>query len=119
MDKDPTKTNEIKVQRPVIKIKDYLSTSEYRTLSPSGSAPGKFYGTTRKHKISVNGTVNDLLLRPIIANIGTASYHLAKYLAKTLSPWSKSEYTVNNNLVIDCMKTISIPSDHKLIYRLM
>ena len=116
LDKDPTKTIEVKIQRAVRKIKNHLSTSEYRTLYPSGSAPGKFYGTAKKHKIPVNGSVDDLPLPPIISNIGTASYHLTEYLAKTLSPLSKSEYTVNNNLeFINYMKTISIPSDDKRI----
>ena len=116
LDTGPTKTIEAKIERAVRKIKSYLSTSEYRTLYPSGSATGKLYGTDKKHKIPVNGTVDDLPLRPIISNIGTASYHLAKYLAKTPSPLSKSEYTVSNNLeFINYMKTISIPSDYKLI----
>ena len=98
LDKDPTKNIETKVQRAVRKMRDHLSTSEYRALYPSGSAPGKFYGTAKKHKIPVNGSVDDTLLRPIISDIGTASYYLAKYLAKTLSPLSKSECTVKNNL---------------------
>ena len=51
LDKDPTKPIEAKVQTAVKKIKDHLSASEYRTLYPSGSAPGKFYGTAKKHKI--------------------------------------------------------------------
>ena len=80
LDKDPTKTIKAKIQRPVRKTKDHLSTSEYRTLYPSGPAPGKFYGTGKKHKIPVNRTVDDLRLRPIMSNIGTASYHLAKTL---------------------------------------
>ena len=37
-----------------------------------------------------------LPLRPIISNIGTATYDLAKYLAKLLSPLSKSSYTVSS-----------------------
>ena len=116
LDKDRTKTIETEVQRAARKIKDHLSTSKYRTLYPSRSPPGKFYGTAKKHKIPVNGTVDDLPLRPIISNIGTASYHLAKCLAKTLSTMSKSEYTVNNNLeFISHMKVISTPTDHKLI----
>ena len=117
LDKDPTKPIETKVQRAVRKIKVHLSTSEYWTLYPSRSVPGKFYVTAKKDKIPVNGTVDDFLLWPIIFNISTASYHIAKYLAKTLSSLSKSEYTVNNNMeFINFMKTISIiPSDHKLI----
>ena len=80
------------------KIKDHLSTSEYRTLFPSGSAPGKFYGTAKKHKVPVNKTLDDFPLRAFISNTGVASYHLAKYLAKMQSPLGKSENTVNNNL---------------------
>ena len=110
LDKDPTKTTETKVPKAVRKIKDHLSISEYRTLYPIRSAPDKFYGTAKKHKIPVNGIAENFPLRPIISNIGTGSYHLAKYLAKTLSPLSKSEYTVNNNLeFISNLITISIP----------
>ena len=60
--KDPPKTIETKVQRAVRKTKDQLSTFENRKLYPSGSTPGKFYGTAKKHRISVNGTVDDLSL---------------------------------------------------------
>ena len=85
-------------------------------IYPTGSAPSKFYGTVKKHKIPVNGTINDLLLRPIISNIGTASYQLAKYLAKLLSPLSTSEYTVANNTeFINHVKRMNIPKDHSFI----
>ena len=52
-----------------------------------------------RNKVSFNETINDLSLCPIISNIGTASYQLAKYLAKLLSPLSTSEYTVANNII--------------------
>ena len=85
-------------------------------IYPNGSAPGKFYGTTKKHKVPVNGTINDLPLRPIISNIGTASYQLANYLAKLLSPLSTSEYTVANNTeFINHVKRVNIPKDHSFI----
>ena len=85
-------------------------------IYPTGSAPSKFYGTAKKHKIPVNGTINDLLLRPIISNIGTASYQLAKYLAKLLSPLSTSKYTVANNAeFINHVKRMNIPKDHSFI----
>lgn len=38
-DKHLTKIIETKLERTVRKIKDYLSTSEYGTLYPRGSAP--------------------------------------------------------------------------------
>ena len=85
-------------------------------IYPTGSAPSKFYGTAKKHKIPVNGTINDLLLRPIISNIGTASYQLAKYLAKLLSPLSTSEYPVAKNTeFINHVKRMNIPKDHSFI----
>ena len=85
-------------------------------IYPTGSAPGKFYGATKKYKTPVNGTINDLPLRPIISNIGTASYQLANYLAKLLSPLSTSEYTVaNNKEFINHVKRMNIPKDHSFV----
>ena len=82
----------------------------------TGSEPGKFYGTAKKHKIPVNGTINDLPLPPIISSIGTASYQLAKYLAKLLSRLSTSDYTVANNTeFINHVKRMNIPKDHSFI----
>ena len=62
LDKDATKTVETKVQIAAGKIKDHLSTCEYRALYPGGSAPSKFHGTSKKYKIPVNGTVDDFPL---------------------------------------------------------
>ena len=61
----------------------------------------------------INGIINDLPLRPIIPNIGTASYELTKYLAKLLSPLSTFEYTVPNNT--DHIKRMNTPKDHSFI----
>ena len=73
-----------------------LPSNIYSKIYPTGSAPCKFYGTARIHKLSPNDTINGLLLRPIVSNIGTATYHLSKYLAELLSPLSESEYTIKN-----------------------
>ena len=46
-------------------------------------------GTAEIHKLPKVGTVDDLLLRPTVSNIGVVSYHPAKKnkkLAKLLSP---------------------------------
>ena len=66
-------------------MKNRLSQSEYLRLYPCGSCPSKFYRTAKVHKIFENGTVDELPIRPIFLNIGTARYNLAKYLAKLLS----------------------------------
>ena len=94
---DPTKTLEGQIQRAVRKIKPHLTEKEYKTVYPSGSRPGKFYGTAKIHKLKANEGVEKLPIRPIISNINTASYKLAKYLAKLLRPLASSDYTVSSS----------------------
>ena len=73
-----------------------LPSNIYTKIYPTGSLPGKFYGTAKIHKLSRNDTINELPLRPIVSNICTATCHLSKYLAELLSPLSESEYTIKN-----------------------
>ena len=91
---DPTKSIEGKIQRAIRKMKSKLIKDEYNNVYPTGSAPGKLFGTVKPHKMAKNDNIDNLPLRPIISRIGTASYHLAKHLAKLLSPLSHSEFTV-------------------------
>ena len=82
LQKDPTKTVEMKIQRPVRKIKNKLFPKEYLNIYPTGSSPGKFYGTAKKNKLTPTETIDDLPICPIISNIGTALY-LAKLEVST------------------------------------
>jgi len=66
---DPTKTIEGKIQRAVRKIKPHLSEFQYKNIYPSGSRPGRFYGTAKIHKLKENEGVDKLPIRPIISNI--------------------------------------------------
>ena len=50
----------------------------------------KIFMTQKIHKLPTNGFIDHLPLRPIISNIGTKSYQLAKYLAKLLFPLAQS-----------------------------
>ena len=51
-------------------------------------------------------------IRPIVSNIGTASYHLAKYLAQNLSPLGQSTYTIKSTLdLMGKIKNEQIPQD--------
>ena len=51
-----------------------------------------------------------------MSNIGTASYQPAKYLAKLLSPLSKSECTVDSNVeFINNIKSEKVPTGHSFI----
>ena len=91
LNSDPMKTTERKVQNVLRKIKSRFSPNECKQLYPTGSSPGKFYGTAKIHKLSQGDQVEKLPIRPIISNIDTATYRLAKHLAKLLSPLSTSE----------------------------
>ena len=90
LDNSPTATCESKVQHTLRKMKSKFSGREYYQLYPAGSNAGKFYGTAKVHKLKQGDTADQLPLQPIVSNYGTASYKLAKYLAKLLSPLSKS-----------------------------
>ena len=83
------------MQRILRKIKSKLPQKAYKKLYPTGSCPGKFYGNAKVHKLSINN-LDDLTLRPILSNIGRATYGTAKYLASSFAPLSKSEFTINN-----------------------
>ena len=64
-DQDPTCYMENKVQGTLRKVKSTMPQTFYSKLYPSGSCPGKFYGTAKMHKLLTNN-VDDLPLRPMI-----------------------------------------------------
>lgn len=105
------------VQRALRKIKPCLTENEYKKLYPQGSSPAQFYGTAKVYKIPPNSTVaDDLPLRPIISNIGSATYNTSKYLAKFLTPLTKSTYTTESSLdFISSLKGEKIPHNYKLV----
>ena len=55
--------------------------------------------------------MEELPLRPIVSNLNTATYPVARYLAKILSPLSRSQYTVEScNKFVNVIKQQVIPS---------
>ena len=111
LNEDPTKSTETKIQRTLRKIKSTLTKQE-----PLEYTKWLFYGTPKLHKIGKNGNINDLPLRPIVSNIGTATYHLAKHLSKVLSPSRNSEYTIKNTKdFLVQLKKEKIPKDHQMV----
>ena len=69
----PTSKLESKAQKTSRKIKSKLPENVYKKIYPTVSYPGKFYGNAKVNKFSTNN-VDDLALRPIASNIGTATY---------------------------------------------
>ena len=60
--------------------------------------------------------ISQLPLRPIVSNIGTATYGLSKYLAKLLHPLSVSSYTINSTKdFVNKIKDEEIPDGYKLV----
>ena len=60
--------------------------------------------------------MDQLPIRPIISNIGTATYQLAKYLAKLLSPLSQSQYTVKSTKgFMKKIRNVNVPHGFDMI----
>ena len=78
--------------------------------------PSKFYGTSKIHKLPVNGGINELPIRPIVSNLNTATYSLAKYLSKLLSPLRQSRNTVKSTKeFIEGLKQQKLSKEHKIV----
>ena len=94
---DPTKSFQGKVQRTLLSMKKKFSKRQYKRLYPSSSRPGLYFGLAKVHKLK-NETdgVAELPLRPVISNIGTATYEISKYLASLLQPIAKSNFTIGS-----------------------
>ena len=105
-----------KYKKTLRKIKDKIPSLLYSKINPTGSVPGRFYGTTKLYKLKDNRTVENLPLRPIISNIGTATYKLAKYLARILKPLGQSQYTIKNSKsFIKTLKKQKIPPGYQKV----
>ena len=98
------------------KIKSKLSINEYKRIYPTGSPLVKLHGTAKIHKLSDRDGIEKLLIRPIISNINTVTYHLVKYLEKPLSPLSTSEYTVpSGKKFMTTIKNAQVPSNYRVV----
>ena len=98
------------------KLKSKITDQEYKHLYPTGSQPGKLYGTAKMHKLPVNGNLNDLPLRPIVSNINTSTCNLAKFLSKLLSPLCQSDHKIRSTKdFIQNIKRENIPTGYKMV----
>ena len=53
-----------------------------KMLYTMSSKPGAFYGTAKVQKLKVGEGVDKITLKPVISNIGTATYEAARYLTE-------------------------------------
>ena len=85
-------------------------------MNPTGSTPRKFYGTAKVNELSQGDQVDKLSIRPIISNIDTATYWLAKHLDKLLSALSTSKYTVKRTKHFEKVRTIKVPKGYQIVF---
>ena len=73
----------------LLKDKEIIDKSTYKSIKPIGSRPGILYGSGKIHKETRNGLPP---FRPILSAIDTPTYKLAKFLLKILTPSTANEY---------------------------
>ena len=114
LDQDPTCYMENEVQRTLRKVKSTMPQNVYSKLYPSGSCPSKFHRTAKMHKLLTNN-VDDLPIRPIVSNTGTATYpKTAKNLAKLSSLLGTSDYTISNTKTfVKQIRKMEVPLGYK------
>ena len=59
---------------------------------------------------------DDLTLRSIVSNFGTATYETAKYLGSLLTSLRKSEFIINNtNEFVKYIQKQKVPDGYKMV----
>ena len=85
-------------------------------MYPTGSKPGLFYTSAKVHKLQSGERLNELKMRPIVSNDGTATYETAKFLNSLLAPLGKSDRSLlNTEAFVKQVKGQRIPEDYKMI----
>ena len=106
------KSFEKKIWRTLRILKTIIYTAVLSVLS-NRLILRKINGTTKLDKIPINDTVQNLPILPVVSNIGKASYHLIKYLAKMLLPMPYSEYTIRSTAdLMNKVKKERIPKEY-------
>ena len=98
-------------------MKKAITENTYKNLYPSASQPGLYFGLGKVHKLDEgNRNVEDLPLRPVISNIGTATYQISKFLANLLAPLAKRIYTIESTKkFLDKLKQKSINPNYLVV----
>ena len=117
LDTDPTAKFETRVQNCLRKMKKRLGLPTYNSIYPTASCPGRFYGTAKLHKLNQGcNDVDQLPIRPIVSNIGTATYKTSKYLANLLAPLTKSKYSIKSTAeFISLIRNLKVDKDHDMV----
>ena len=86
-----------------------ISEAERAKLSPDGQNPARLYGLPKVHKPLVDGLPK---YRPIISQIGSPTYKIAKFLLGFVQPFTSNEHTVKDTFHFVSMLD---DKDHRLV----
>ena len=89
--------------------KNSITQSQRDKLSPDGPNPARLYGLPKIHKPPVDGLPK---YRPIISQIGSPTYAIAKFLLPFIQPFATNEHTVRDTFHFVSMLD---GKDHRLI----
>ena len=112
--KDQTERNEKKVNDLLKRLakSDVQNANVFKRLqvSQDGTRPAMLYGSVKIHK-------DGYPLRPIVSTIGTATYDIAWYVSKILTPYVNSmpSYLKNTAHFLEKLKEIKIEDDEVMI----
>ncbi len=86
-----------------------ITREERLKLSPDGPNPARLYGLPKIHKPLVDGLPK---YRPIISQIGSPTYKIAKFLLSFVQPFTTNEYTIRDTFHFVSMLD---GKDHRLV----
>ena len=89
--------------------KHSITYAQRMSLQPDGPNPARLYGLPKIHKPLVDGLPK---YRPIISQIGSPTYKIAKFLLGFIQPFTTNEYTVKDTFHFVSMLD---GKDHRLI----
>ena len=89
--------------------KNAITEDQREKLSPNGPNPARLYGLPKIHKNLVDGLPP---YRPIISQIGSSTYKIAKFLISFIEPFTSNDYTVRDTFHFVSMLD---GKDHRLI----
>ena len=93
----------------ILLSKGSITQNQKSELSPNGPNPARLYGLPKIHKPLVDGLPK---YRPIISQIGSPTYKIAKFLLSFVQPFTTNEYTVKDTFHFVSMLD---DKDHRLV----
>ena len=81
---------------------------DYDKMRPSSNQPARFFATAKTHKFDnfKDITIENLKLRPIIDQTGTATYNASKVVVNYLRPLTNNKFVIKDCLLFpDILKS--------------